>query len=37
VLREGGIDVPQGPGIGVRPIPEVLDAITLRTDLVRVA
>ena len=36
VLREGAIDVPQDPGIGVRPIPEVLDAITLRTDMVRV-
>ena len=36
VLREGGIDVPQGPGIGVRPIPEVLDAITERSDMVRV-
>lgn len=27
VLRDGMIDVPQGPGLGVTPIPEVLDAL----------
>lgn len=27
VLRDGMINVPQGPGLGVTPIPEVLDAL----------
>lgn len=36
VLREGGIDVPRGPGIGVRPIPEVLEGMTRRVEMVPV-
>lgn len=27
VLKDGMIDVPQGPGIGVRPLPDVLDRL----------
>jgi len=27
-LRDGYIDVPNGPGIGVAPIPVILDAMT---------
>jgi O-succinylbenzoate synthase len=28
VLREGRLEVPQGPGLGVTPIPEILDELT---------
>jgi O-succinylbenzoate synthase len=28
VLRDGRLEVPQGPGLGVAPIPDVLDAVT---------
>ncbi len=28
-LRNGGLDVPRGPGVGVEPIPEVLEDITV--------
>ena len=28
VLRDGRLDVPQGPGLGVTPIPEILDELT---------
>ncbi len=28
VLRDGRLDVPQGPGLGVTPIPEILDGLT---------
>jgi O-succinylbenzoate synthase len=33
-LRDGRLDVPTGPGIGVRPIMEILDSMTISTDLV---
>jgi o-succinylbenzoate synthase len=35
VLRDGRLDVPQGPGLGVTPIPEILDELTtsLMTEL----
>jgi O-succinylbenzoate synthase len=29
VLRDGQIAVPTGPGLGVEPIPDVLDDITV--------
>lgn len=29
VLHDGSVDVPTGPGIGRRPLPEVLDALTI--------
>ncbi len=28
VLRDGNLPVPTGPGLGVTPIPDVLDAVT---------
>ena len=28
VLRDGRLDVPQGPGLGVAPIPEIVDGLT---------
>ena len=28
VLRDGRLDVPQGPGLGVMPIPEIVDGLT---------
>lgn len=28
VMRDGRLDVPQGPGLGVTPIPEILDELT---------
>ena len=28
VLRDGRLDVPQGPGLGVTPIPEIVDGLT---------
>ena len=28
LLRDGRLDVPQGPGLGVTPIPEILDGLT---------
>jgi O-succinylbenzoate synthase len=33
-LRDGRLDVPTGPGIGVRPIMAILDEMTISTDLV---
>jgi len=36
-LHDGCLDVPTGPGIGVQPIMEVLDAMTTRTDAVRIS
>ncbi|MBS2545889.1 o-succinylbenzoate synthase [Catenulispora sp. NL8] len=32
VLRDGGLDVPQGPGLGVTPDPVLLDEFTTATD-----
>lgn len=32
VLRDGHVDVPTGPGLGVDVLPDVLDAVTRRTD-----
>ena len=29
VLREGHLDVPTGPGLGVTPLPDVLEAVTM--------
>ena len=31
-FRDGHLDVPTGPGLGVTPIPEVLDAVTTSTE-----
>ncbi len=28
VLRDGRLEVPQGPGLGVTPIPEIVDELT---------
>jgi o-succinylbenzoate synthase len=33
-LRDGRLDVPNGPGIGVEPIPEILDEITTSVEWV---
>jgi len=35
VLRDGRLEVPSGPGLGVTPIPQVLESVTRRVDLVR--
>ncbi len=36
VLRDGGLDVPNGPGLGVAPIPELLAEMTTgREDVTR--
>ena len=35
VLENGHIKVPTGPGIGVDPIPEVIDRFTVSRELVR--
>ncbi|MBO3748046.1 o-succinylbenzoate synthase [Streptosporangiaceae bacterium NEAU-GS5] len=35
VLRDGQLDVPTGPGIGVDPIPDVLDAITTSIEWIK--
>ena len=32
VLADGHLDVPTGPGLGVAPLPEVLDAVTTATE-----
>ena len=32
VLDAGHLDVPTGPGLGVVPLPEVLDAVTTATE-----
>jgi O-succinylbenzoate synthase len=32
VLADGHLDVPTGPGLGVAPVPEVLDAVTTATE-----
>jgi O-succinylbenzoate synthase len=34
VIRDGHLDVPTGPGIGVDPIPEALEAVTSSTEWV---
>jgi o-succinylbenzoate synthase len=34
VLRDGRLEVPQGPGLGVEPIPDVLDSVTMARDVV---
>jgi O-succinylbenzoate synthase len=31
-ISEGYMDVPAGPGLGVTPIPEILDAVTTSTE-----
>jgi O-succinylbenzoate synthase len=31
VLRDGGLDVPTGPGLGVEPLPEALEELTVST------
>jgi O-succinylbenzoate synthase len=33
-LQDGHLAVPTGPGIGVEPLPDVLDAVTVRTEWV---
>ncbi|MBA2283383.1 MAG: o-succinylbenzoate synthase [Acidimicrobiia bacterium] len=35
VLDDGRLPVPTGPGLGVEPIPEVLDELTTATELIR--
>ncbi|MEX2393005.1 MAG: o-succinylbenzoate synthase [Actinomycetota bacterium] len=35
VLDDGHLDVPTGPGIGVDPIPEILEALTTSVEVVR--
>ena len=35
VLRDGHIDVPTGPGIGVDPIREIVDSYTVSQEWVR--
>ena len=35
VLEDGRLRVPAGPGIGVDPIPEILEELTVSTELVR--
>jgi len=35
VLRDGQLDVPTSPGIGVRPIPAILDGVTTRSRTIR--
>ena len=35
VLREGGLDVPEGPGLGVEPIDEILAELTVAGSRVR--
>ncbi|MEY3748282.1 MAG: hypothetical protein RLZZ449_176, partial [Actinomycetota bacterium] len=35
-LRDGYIDVPTGPGIGVTPIASILEAMTTRVDTIAV-
>ncbi len=35
VLRDGQLDVPTGPGLGVTPIPEILDRVTTQVELLR--
>ncbi|MCA1707803.1 MAG: o-succinylbenzoate synthase [Actinobacteria bacterium] len=37
VLEQGHIKVPQGPGLGVRPIPDILDEITTSTEYIAAA
>lgn len=32
VMRDGSLSVPQGPGLGVTPIPEILDELTTWTE-----
>ena len=32
VLRDGGLDVPTGPGLGVTPLPDRLEAFTVHTE-----
>ncbi len=35
VLRDGQLEVPRGPGLGVTPIPDVLESITTSVELIR--
>jgi o-succinylbenzoate synthase len=35
VMRDGTLAVPKGPGLGVAPLPEVLEEITTSTEMVR--
>jgi O-succinylbenzoate synthase len=35
VLDEGHLHVPTGPGIGVDPIPEILDELTTSVEVIR--
>jgi O-succinylbenzoate synthase len=35
VLEDGRLRVPSGPGIGVDPLPDVLDEITTSVDTIR--
>jgi O-succinylbenzoate synthase len=32
VLEDGHLRVPQGPGLGVSPVPEILDDVTTNTE-----
>jgi o-succinylbenzoate synthase len=34
VLRDGRLEVPRGPGLGVEPIPEILDELTVSADVI---
>lgn len=34
-LRDGHVEVPDGPGLGVAPLPDVLDEVTESTRLIR--
>ena len=35
VLRDGGLDVPEGPGLGVDPIPDLLAEVTVSREEIR--
>ncbi len=37
VMHDGHLDVPQGPGLGVEPIPEILDELTTSVEFVPAA
>jgi len=37
VMRDGHLEVPQGPGLGVEPIPEILDELTTSVEWVAFA
>ncbi|HEX8870090.1 MAG TPA: o-succinylbenzoate synthase, partial [Lentzea sp.] len=36
VLKEGHLSVPAGPGLGVTPVPEALEAVTVKTEWIPV-